>query len=154
MSNLSFDRERKRQIILENFNNPTHEISLSKLREISNNLKTSFHTFSSLNSSCGDTINLLVQKKNSLIELAHFTSEQQACCLTVAATNILCYWIESKSIKVVETEINQIEKMLQSQIYQLNNCFQMEVFQDLPNFPHRVECVGLVLRGIKEILYG
>jgi len=154
MSNLSFDREKKCQIVLENFNNPTHEISLAKLQEISNNLKTPFHTFSSLISSCGDTVNLLIQKKNSLIGLACFASERKACCLTVAAANILCQWIENKNIELVEKEIIQIEKMLKAQVYQLNNCSQMEAFQDLPNFPQRIECVNLVLRGIKEILYG
>lgn len=42
--------------------------------------------------------------------------------------------------------------MLQGQTYQLNNCPQMEIFQDLPSFPHRMECVGLVLRGVKKAL--
>jgi NifU-like protein involved in Fe-S cluster formation len=61
--------------------------------------------------------------------------------------------MENKSIKLIKAEVNQIEKMLQGQIYQLNSCLQMEVFHDLPNFPHRIECVSLVLRGIKKILY-
>ncbi len=60
--------------------------------------------------------------------------------------------MESKNIELVKTEITQIERMLQGQTYQLNNCPQMEVFQDLPNFPHRIECAGLVLRGIRKIL--
>lgn len=152
MLNLPFDKEKRRQIILENFNNPTYEISLAKLQEISNNSKTPFYTFSSLISSCGDTIYLLIQKKNNLIELARFSSEQQACYLTVAATNVLCRWIENKNIELVKKEVNQVEKMLQGQVHQLNNCPQMEIFQDLPNFPHRIECVGLVLRGVKKTL--
>jgi len=79
MLNLSFEKEKKRQIILENFNNPTCEVSLIKLQEISSNLKISFNTLSSLNTSCGDIIHLLIQKKNNLITLARFASEQQAC---------------------------------------------------------------------------
>ncbi|KLL03153.1 MAG: SUF system FeS assembly protein, NifU family [Mycoplasmataceae bacterium CE_OT135] len=150
MLNLSFDREKKRQIILENFNNPTHEVSLAKLREISNLLNVPFQTFSSLNASCGDTIHLLIQQKKNLVQLVRFASEQQACCLTVAATNILCHWMENKKIELVKTEIENIEKMLQGKKYQLNNCPQMEVFGDLPQFPQRVECVNLVLRGIKS----
>jgi hypothetical protein len=90
MLNLSFDKEKKRQIILENFNDPTHEFSLARLQEIGSSLNVSFHTFSSLNAGCGDTIRLLIQKKNNLVLLARFASEQQACCLTVAVTNILC----------------------------------------------------------------
>jgi len=60
--------------------------------------------------------------------------------------------MENKNIKLVNTEINQVEKMLQGQTYQLNNFLQMEAFQDLSSLPHRVECVDLVLRGIKKAL--
>ena len=62
--------------------------------------------------------------------------------------------MENKNIELVKTEISQVEKMLKNQIYQLKNCPQMEVFQDLFNFPQRIECVNLVLRGIKKFLYG
>lgn len=91
MLNLSFDKEKGRQIILENFNNPTHKVPLTRLQKISNSLDVPFHIFTSLSTSCGDTIYLLIQKKNNLIELARFASEQQACCLTAATTNILCH---------------------------------------------------------------
>ena len=90
MSNLIFDKEKKRQIILENSNDPSHEVSLTRLQEISNSLNVPYHTFSSLNNSCGDTIHLLIQQENNLIKLAFFASEKQACCLTVSAVNILC----------------------------------------------------------------
>ena len=88
-------KEKRRQIIVENFNQPTHEVSLSKLQEISQVLKTTFHTFYSSNNSCGDKIKFLIQKtppqeQNSTVELALFASEQQACYLTVATANILC----------------------------------------------------------------
>ena len=88
-------KEKRRQIIVENFNQPTHEVSLSKLQEISQVLKTTFHTFYSSNTSCGDKIKFLIQKtppqeQNSTVELALFASEQQACYLTVATANILC----------------------------------------------------------------
>jgi NifU-like protein involved in Fe-S cluster formation len=60
--------------------------------------------------------------------------------------------MEKKEIELIKEEINQIEKMLQDQSYQLSNCSQMKVFADLPNFPHRIECVNLILRGIRKIL--
>jgi NifU-like protein involved in Fe-S cluster formation len=151
MFNLPFNKKKKRQIILENFNNPTYEISLTKLQGLSNFLGATFYNSSSLNTNCGDTVSLLIQKKNGLVELVRFASEQQACCLTIAATNILCGWMENKDIELVKTEISQIERMLQGKTYQLN-CPQMEVFQDLPNFPHRIECISVVLRGIKKLL--
>jgi NifU-like protein involved in Fe-S cluster formation len=151
-------KKKRRQIIIENFNKPTHEVSLVKLQETSQVLKTSFHTFYSLNTNCGDKIKLLIQKttpkqgQNSIIKLALFSSEQQSCCLTVATANILCSWMEKKEIELIKNEMNQIEKMLQGRSYRLSNCSQMEAFADLSDFPHRIECVNLVLRGIKEVL--
>lgn len=152
MLSLLFDKKRKRQIVLENFNNPTHETSLTELQKLGISLDITLYIFSSLSAGCGDTIHLLIQKKNNLIKLARFSSEQQACCLTVAAANILCCWMENKNIELVKTEVSQIEKMLQGKVYQLSNCPQMKIFQDLPNFPHRTECVNLVLRGIKLVI--
>ncbi len=90
MFSLTFNKDKKRQIVLENFNNSTHRTSLVKLQKLSNFLDVSLCTFSSLNAGCGDTVHLLIQKKGNLIKLVRFASEQQACCLTIAATNILC----------------------------------------------------------------
>jgi len=90
MLSLPFDKKKKRQIVLKNFNNPTHEVSLTKLREISSSLNIPLRTFSSLNIGCGDTVHLFIQKKADLIALTRFASEQQACCLTIASANILC----------------------------------------------------------------
>ena len=61
--------------------------------------------------------------------------------------------MKKKKFELVKEEINQIEKMLQSKSYQLTNCPQMKAFADLSdNFPYRVECVNLILRGIRKIL--
>ncbi|CAH1763365.1 7809_t:CDS:2 [Entrophospora sp. SA101] len=122
MTNSPFNKKKKRQIILENFNNRTHEVSLARLQEISNSLISPYHTFSGLNKNCGDNVHLLIQQENNFVKLALFAT------------------------------IENIEKMLQGQEYQLNDCLQMEVFQDLPQFPHRIECVNLVLRGVKSAL--
>ena len=60
--------------------------------------------------------------------------------------------MENKKTELIKIAIENIEKMLQGQEYQLNDCLQMEVFQGLPQFPHRIECVNLVLRGVKSLI--
>ena len=60
--------------------------------------------------------------------------------------------MKNKKIELVKIEIESIKKILQGQKYQLNDCLQMEAFQDLPQFPQRIECVDLVLRGIRKCL--
>jgi len=60
--------------------------------------------------------------------------------------------MENKKTELVKIDIESIKKILQGQKYQLNDCLQMEAFQDLPQFPQRIECVDLVLRGIIKCL--
>jgi len=60
--------------------------------------------------------------------------------------------MKNEKTKLVKIEIENIKKMIQGQKYQLNDCPQMEAFQDLSQFPQRIECVNFVLRGIRECL--
>lgn len=154
MHNISFSKDEKRQIIVENFSNPAWEVSLDKLKSMSAELNAPFCTFHSLNINCGDTINLLIKKQDKHVKLAFFASEQQACCLTVAAANILCEWIKGKSFAVIQQEISNIEYMLQGKTYKKDYRLfvpQMLAFQELSKFNQRLECVNLVLRGIKNL---
>lgn len=141
----------KRQIILENFISPSHQISWEELKKLSQKLGLNYQTLQSLYGSCGDTVYLLLKKQAQVVEIARFASEQQACCLTVAASNLLCRWVEKKETKLVQKEIENLENMLAKKNYKLANS-SMKVFQDLVNFPQRIECFKLVLRGIKKIL--
>jgi len=146
-------QEKKRQIILENFNNPVYQVSLIELKKVSQLHAIPFSCFRSSNNGCGDVVYLLLIPANNSIQLALFASDQQACCLTISSANILCHWMRNKKIDLIKEEIINLEKMLQGQKYQLLNCHPMEIFQDLKKSPRRLECVNLVVRGIKLMIY-
>ena len=38
--------------------------------------------------------------------------------------------------------------MLEGKEYNLDDCPNLQVFNDLVNFPHRRECLGIVIRGM------
>lgn len=141
----------KRKIILDNYNHPTKQVELAKLEEISISCQVPFATFRSLDRGCGDILHLLINQKDGYVKECFF-SGQQSCLITVAAANILCSYLVGKSVEVIQELLNNCQLMIEGKKYCLDNCPELAIFSDLPNFPHRVECVRLVIRGVKDSL--
>jgi len=141
----------KRQVILSYFQNLQNQRDLKTLKEISKNLNTPFFCFRSLNTGCGDIIYLLVKTKEKQIENALFVG-QQSCLITVVVADLLCSYLENKDLTKVKNTLDNLEKMLKGETYQLVECPKMEVFADITKFPQRLECIGLVIRGFRDIL--
>jgi len=110
-----------------------------------------FLTFRSLEEGCGDTIHLLIKKKDDCLEKCFF-SGQQSCLITVAVANILCSCLEGKDLKLVQKILNNCQAMIEKKEYNLENCPDLQVFSDISRFPHRVECIKLVVRAIIKIM--
>ena len=145
-----YSREEKRKIILDNYNHPSKQVDLEELKKISSGWQVPFFTFWSLDKGCGDIIHLLISKKGDYVEKCLF-SGHQSCVVTVAAANILCSYLEGKTVKLVKEMLDSCQLMVEGKEYDLNNCRDLEVFSDIFNFPHRVECINLVIRGIIDI---
>jgi len=146
-----YSPEEKRKIILNNFNNPTQQVEPAELKKISENYHVPFATFQSLEEGCGDIIHLLIVKKNKYLEKCLF-SAQQSCLITIATANILCSCLEKKDLQFGKKVLNNCQAMLEGKDYSLNNCSDLKAFSDISQFPHRIECLKLVIRGINKIL--
>ena len=109
-----------------------------------------FSTFRSLDAGCGDVIHLLIKTKDNYLEKCLF-SGQQSCLITVAAANILCSSLEGKKIDFAREILNNCQAMTEKKDYKLDNCPDFQVFSDISQFPHRLECVKLVIRGLTNI---
>jgi NifU-like protein involved in Fe-S cluster formation len=102
-----------------------------------------------LDQGCGDILHLLIIQKGNNIEKCFF-SAQQSCLITVAFANILCSYLEDKNLKLVRQLLSDCQMMVEKQEYNLNDYPKLEVFNDISNFPNRVECINLVIRGINN----
>ena len=142
-----YSPEQKRKIVLDNYSHPTKQIKLSELKKISIDLQVSFLTFRSLDTGCGDIIHLLIKKNDGYLEKCFF-SGQQSCLVTIAVANILCSCLEGKDLKMVQKILNNCQAMIENKEYNLEDCPDLQAFSDIPQFPHRIECVKLVLRSI------
>jgi len=144
--------EEKRKIILDNYTNPSKQVEFEELKKFSNNWQTPFSTFRSLDKGCGDVLHLLIiVKKNNYLEKCLF-SGQQSCLITVAAANILCASLENKNLQFAQEILNNCQSMIEGKNYNLNGCPDFQVFADIAQFPYRVECIKLVVRGINKFL--
>ena len=110
-----------------------------------------FATFRSLDSGCGDIIHLLIKKKDNYLEKCLF-SGQKSCLITVAVANILCSSLEGKDLNVAHEILNNCQAMIEKKEYNLETCPDLQVFGDISRFPHRVECIKLVVRGLVKII--
>jgi NifU-like protein involved in Fe-S cluster formation len=141
----------KRKIILDNYSHSSKQIGLEELKKKSADWQTPFTTFNSLEAGCGDTIHLLIKKKDNYLEKCLF-SGQKSCLITVSAANILCSYLEKKSFEEGQNIINNCQAMVEKKNYNLDNYPNLQVFSDIFNYPHRIECLKIVLRGIGGIL--
>lgn len=146
-----YSPEQKRKILLNNYSNPNKQVYFEELKKISSDWKTPFLTVRSLDEGCGDVLHLLLIKQNNYLKKCLF-SGQQSCLITTAATNILFSCLEDKDLKFAQELTDNCQKMIEKKDYNLKNCPDFQVFSDITQFPHRIECVKLVIRGIKNLL--
>ncbi|KLL05098.1 MAG: NifU family SUF system FeS assembly protein [Mycoplasmataceae bacterium RV_VA103A] len=148
---MSYSAAEKRKIILSNYSQPSHQIELEKLKKKSEEWQIPFATFRSLEQGCGDVIHLLIKKKDNNLQKCLF-SGQQSCLITVAVANILCSCLEKKDLNFARELLTNCQAMIEKKVYNLDNCPDLQVFSDISQFPHRVECLKLVVRGLVKLI--
>ncbi|MCE8162626.1 MAG: hypothetical protein I3273_02380 [Candidatus Moeniiplasma glomeromycotorum] len=140
-----------KKILLDNYTFPAKQVSFEELQKNSNNWQVPFLTFPSLEKGCGDILHLLVKKKADSLEKCQF-SAHQSCLITIAAANIFCGCCEGKSSQFVQNLINNCQAMLEGKEYNLESCPDLQAFSDLVKFPHRLECLRIVIRGMEQVI--
>ena len=146
-----YSPEQKRKIILDNYSQPSKQMELEKLKKKSAEWQVPFSTFHSLDQGCGDIIHLLIIKKENCLKECLFAG-QQSCLITVAAANILCSCLERKDLNVAHKILKNCEAMIEKKEYNLENYPNLQVFNDITQFPHRIECLKLVVRSLIELV--
>ncbi|CAG8440131.1 11514_t:CDS:10 [Ambispora leptoticha] len=94
-----------------------------------------------LDEGCGDVLHLLIVKRDNYLKKCLFAG-QQSCLITVAAANILCSCLEEKDLEFAQVLISNCQKMIDKKEYNLDSCPDFQVFNDIPQFPNRLECVS------------
>ena len=134
------DKELKRTIILDNYQNPNR-------RKISGEEYTRINT---RNVSCIDNLDLYLKVNNGIIEDASF--EGEACVISISSTNILINMLIGKTKEEGIYLIDNYLKMINEEEYDREVLRDLLAFDETSKQPSRIKCATLTANGIKKFL--
>lgn len=135
------DKELKRTIILENYQNPKNR------GLIDDNTYLKINTNSE---SCIDEINLMIKIKDGVINDIRFDGE--ACAICTSSTSIMIKMLLGKSEKDAIDIINNFENMINEKIFDSKKLEEAIVYDDIAKQPNRKKCALLTWQGMKKVL--
>ena len=132
------DREMKRSIILDNYQNPYH-----RCRYDGDN---NYIKLNSRNISCIDNIDLYIRLDKDVIKEIYF--EGEACVISISSTSIMCKLLEGHTIDEAIDIINNYDAMIEEDEYDDGLLEEAVVFDDIGKQPSRKTCATLSWRGL------
>ena len=135
------DNELKKEIILDNYNNPFNKDGSDELNyeKINNN-----------SASCIDDIDLYVLVKDNIIKDIHFNGE--ACAISTASTSIMLKNIIGKSVLEALKYIDNVMNMVNELEYDEDLLEEGIAFSEIYKQENRKNCVTLPYVNIIKIL--
>ena len=135
------DNNIKREIILENYQNPKNKGLLNDKTYMKVNMN---------NESCIDEVNLEVKIENDIIKDIRFDGE--ACAISTSSTSIMISVLIGKTLKEAETILQNFVNMIDEKPYDKNVLEEAIVYDDIYKNPNRKKCALLSWWGIEKIL--
>lgn len=132
------DREMKRSIILDNYQNPYHRC---RYDEDNNYIK-----LNSRNISCIDNIDLYIKMDGNIIKEIYFDGE--ACVISISSTSIMSRLLEGKTIDEALEIISNYRDMIEEKEYREDILEEAIVYDDVAKQPSRKKCATLSWRGL------
>lgn len=139
--NIVMDRDLKRSIILDNYQNAN-----KKYISDGNN----FTKINTRNVSCIDNLDIYIDMEDNIIKDISF--EGEACVISISSTNILINLLIGKSKEDALYIINNYLKMINEEEYDKVVLKELLVFDDTSKQPSRIKCATLTANGIKNFL--
>lgn len=135
------DTELKKDIILDNYQNPFNKDGNDEL---------GYEKINSNSESCIDDIDLYVNIEDGIVKDIHFNGE--ACAISTASTSIMLKNIIGKSVKEALNYIKNFDNMVEEKEYDKDMLNEAIAFDEIYKQQNRKTCVILPYVGIKKIL--
>ena len=136
------DRDMKRSIILDHYQNPYHRIRHD------NDLE--YVKINSRNVSCIDNIDLYVKMNGDRIEDISFDGE--ACVISISSTSIMSNLLIGKTIDEAIDIIKNYNDMIEERNYNSDILDDAIVYEDISKQPSRKKCATLTWNGLYKKL--
>ena len=138
--NIVMDKDIKRSIILDNYQNPNN-------KRVSG---TDYVKINTRNVSCIDNLDIYLKIENDIIKDVSF--EGEACVISISSTNILTNLLIGKTKEEGIYLIDNYLKMINEEEYDKEVLNELLVFDDTSKQPSRIKCANLSANGIKDYL--
>lgn len=135
------DNNIKREIILENYQNPHNKGLINDNSYIKVNMN---------NESCIDELNLEVKIENDIVKDIRFDGE--ACAICISSASIMTTTLIGKTTKEVENILQNFLNMIDEKPYDKEILEEAIVYDDVYKNPNRKKCALLSWWGIEKIL--
>lgn len=135
------DKEVKREIILDNYQNPMNK----GLKE-----DDSYIFENTNNESCIDNIDMMMKVENNIIKDILFDGE--ACAICTSATSIIIKSLIGKTLEEAESIIVNYQNMINEQEYDKELLGELNVYDDIYMQPNRKKCALLPSNAVEKIL--
>lgn len=135
------DKELRRTLIVENYQNPYHR-GLKK--------EQGYIMANTNNESCIDNIDIELKIADGKIVDANFDGE--ACAISTSATSIFLQKIIGKTVEEVEKLLTNYEAMIHEEKYDEEVLEELLAYNEIYLQPNRKKCALLPVDTIKKIL--
>lgn len=137
------DRNLRREIILDNYQNPFHKglVEDRKGAYIRNNTNST---------SCIDNVDIMYKIKDGVIEDVYFDGE--ACAISTSATSIMIRMLLGKSIDEARRYLENYEAMIEERPYDKDLLGELNAYEEIYLQPNRKKCALLPFESLKRVL--
>lgn len=135
------DQQFRRDIILENYQNPMNKGLIDD---------NSYIKVNTNNESCIDEIDLMVKIENGKIIDARFDGE--ACAICTSSTSIMIKMLIGKNLEEAIEIYKNFNKMINEEKYNEEILEEANVYNDIYKQPNRKKCVLLPWWGFEKVI--
>lgn len=135
------DKDVKREIILDNYQNPINKGLVDDKSYILKNTN---------NDSCIDNIDMMMKIEDDKVVDIVFDGE--ACAICTSATSIIIKTLIGKSVSEVEEIIKNYQNMINEEEYDKDILGELNVYDEIYMQPNRKTCALLPSRAVINII--
>ncbi len=135
------DANLKREIILDNYNNPQNKGLVDD---------NSYKKVNSRNESCGDNITVSAKVEGEKIVDVKFDGD--ACAICTSCSSVMTKELKGKTIDEAELIIDNFNRMINELPYDEELLGELNIYNEVYKQPSRKKCALLPMDAMKKII--
>lgn len=135
------DVNEKREIILDNYNNPQN---MGVIED------ETYYQVNSRNESCVDNITVAVKFNEDILEDIRYDGD--ACAICLSAASVMSKELKGKTIEEAEEIIDNYKRMINEEPYDEKILGELIVYNEIYKQPSRKRCATLAIDSVQKII--